>query len=170
MAVELIGPLVDDLLACAVAALSADPVGRAQISPGATVAWDDCCEGQLWVRVVSIHPTGAPYPGQDTRQNCGVLLWAANLAVGVLRCAAVVNDQGQAPSPATLTAEAHRMLADEAALSEAVRCCFAPNHEYLKTTLGAWTPLGPDGGCVGGEWALTISVDVCQCPPKEEIP
>jgi hypothetical protein len=161
VAVDVFFPALEKLLDCARQAVSPLP-GRVLVVPGAAVAWDDCCDGQLWTRLVTVLPQGAAN-GQIT-QPCGVLLWQAVLGVGVLRCAATVDDNGVAPSPAVLSAEANQMTADASALNEAIHCCFAPLPEYeRRVRIVRWDPLGPDGGCVGGEWQITVLLDNCRC-------
>lgn len=155
---------LDALLACAVADL--DPVpGRVLINPGLEVPWDDCCAGQAWVRLVSLIPSGNPFPQVDMVQGgagCGVTLWAATIGVGVLRCAAVVDDQGNAPSVAAMTADAVQQIVDMRSLEQAITCCFK-GQGYTIKVLG-WDPLGVNGGCVGGEWTIMLAVNSCGCP------
>ena len=156
-----IGPLLAATLACADAAL--DPqVGRASLYPGAEIAYDDCCDGQVWVRLISLTPAGNPTATRTTANPCGVLMWAATIGIGALRCAATLDDQGNAPTPAQLTADTHQMTADAAALSQAIQCCLTP--QVNRATILRWDPLGPSGGCVGGEWTVTVLTDNCPCP------
>lgn len=136
-------PALDDLLAAVVTALPAS-VGRAVVAPGGEVAWDDCCDGQAWVRVISVAPT--------YQARCGIVKWTISLGIGVLRCAAVLDDDGVAPSPRQITADGHEMIADMDAIAHLIQCA---DDLPLDPTLGNWTPLGPNGGCHGGEWSAT---------------
>lgn len=161
---DLIGPLLVEMLDAAKCALNPAP-GRAALYSGGSIAWDDCCKGQVWVRLIALEPhTG------DPRQNramgpCGVLAWRATIGVGVLRCAATLADNGDAPPPSVLTAETLQMTADMTALSEAVTCTIPRSIQGLmKMQVGGWGPLGPEGGCVGGEWTVQALVNTCQCP------
>lgn len=138
-------PGLDDLLKHVVDALPA-PVGRAVVAPGGSVAWDDCCDGQAWVRVVSVEPS--------YQARCGIVRWTVTLGIGVLRCAAVLNDDGVAPSPRQITADGHEMIADMDAIAHLFQCNDLP----LDPLLGNWTPQGPNGGCHGGEWAATVTL------------
>lgn len=154
---DLIYPLLTKALDCAVAALDPPPE-RVAVYPGNEVAWDDCCDGQVWSRLVSLAPTGSTTTQQA---RCGVVLWLVTLAVGSLRCAAVVDEQGHAPLPTALSADSEQMALDCSALMVALECCLAPQVASLRM-LG-WAPLGPQGGCVGGEWTFTVLMDNCQC-------
>jgi len=160
MATDLLGPLMAAVLAEALAALT-EPVGRVSLYPGADVAWDDCCEGQLWVRVAETTPTGSG-PQAGTRQPCGVHLWQVLLGIGVMRCAAVVKDDGTPPTPAELTADTLAMTQDRADIEEAIKCGVAPLTEQMHFV--RWDPLGPQGGCVGGEWLFFVKMGTCSCP------
>jgi hypothetical protein len=171
---DVIGQIMVAVLACAEQALTAAdrPAGRVLIAPGGPPAWDECCDGFLYVRLVTMFPTagGAPFPQQDTRPgNCKPALIASTLALGVLRCASVVSDEGKAPTPEVLTAEALGVTADASILLQAIKCCvaeMAQDQDSLveQSLLGAWSPAGPDGGCVGGEWQLTVGHGTCGCP------
>jgi hypothetical protein len=153
MADDLIHPVLLGMLGCAATALHPPP-GRALVSPG-PVAWDDCCDGQVWVRLVSL----APIPAAT--QPCGVTMWQANIAVGVLRCASVLDDQGVAPPAARITAEAGMVSQDATNLAHAIQCCMCPLAERIN--ISNWVSLGPEGGCVGGEWMLTALIPNCRC-------
>jgi hypothetical protein len=164
---DLISPLLFGLLDCAVASL--DPVpARAIVNPG-EVAWDECCEGQVWTRLVSIVPSGVPFPATDTAQQCGVLMWAATVGLGVLRCAAVQDDQGNPPSASAISATGLQQAMDAQALMDALSCCWPPLAQR-RAKIATWTPLGPAGGCVGGEWTVQVMVDNCRCPVVEPVP
>src|SRR3546814_11437741 len=81
------------LLLCANGALeeAGVPVGKAFLNPGATVPDDDCCAGQLAVRVIERYPSRT-FPAIDTTAtNCNPLFWAVQLGVSVLLCAPTVD-------------------------------------------------------------------------------
>lgn len=155
---DLVGPLLERIATQVAAQMNPRP-RRVEVAPGAQVAWDECCEGLLWSRLVSMSPSGAPYPQQDQVQKCGVAIWAATIGVGILRCASVVDDNGEAPTAAALTREALQMTADMATIEQALRHEMVPALSYLKVQ--RWEPLGPSGGCVGGEWQIIVGVNVC---------
>ena len=153
--------LLDGVLTAADDAL--DPAaGRVLVAPGAEVAWDACCEGsgQLWVRVVSVTDAGAVQPvrvlADGTR--CALPGWVVTVGVGVLRCSPVVDDRGRAPSADALTENASQLLADMDALAGVIVCAGLQGWSDL-----LWTPLGPEGGCAGGEWTFDVRLPSCPC-------
>lgn len=162
---DLFAEVMQTLLGCANQALidCGRPVGRAFLAPGSQVAWDDCCDGQLWVRMINVFPSGRPFPAVDSVQPCGIAVLAVQLAVGVVRCAAVVDDNGNAPTPEELTADTLAQSADASILLSAIQCCDLPTTTDKLIRVGTWTPSGPQGGCVGGEWTLTLGVGNCGC-------
>lgn len=171
---DIIGQIMVDVLTCASDALTDEgrPVAREILTPGELPAWDECCDGFLYVRLITMYPTAgqsAPFPQQDTRPgNCKPIMMASQLGIGVLRCAAVVDDNGKAPTAATLTTEARGMTKDASIILSAIKCCIAPMVDadgslVQQVVLGSWLPLGPEGGCTGGEWTLTVAHGTCGC-------
>lgn len=124
--------------------------GRSIVAPGASVAWDDCCDGQLWARVVSISPV---FQGTTNGVKCPVA-YDFTLGVGVIRCVSTVNERGKPPSAKQITADGNAGLRDMRELADILQS-YRPV-DALTTRLGIWTPLGPDGGCAGGEWTMTM--------------
>jgi hypothetical protein len=128
------------------------------------VAWDGCECGQVWVRLISIAPaTGRRTSSFTSVLPCGVELWTVEVGIGVLRCAATLDDSGRAPSAAALTADTLQMTQDQANLSAAIQCEMSHIWQVDRLSPVSWLPLGPDGGCVGGEWRVTTLVDNCRC-------
>lgn len=145
------------------------PVNRLFVAPGIAAAWDDCCDrspdgdGQAWVAVERVYPTD-PFPLEVVEpMRCGPSEYAAALAVGVLRCAHTVDDRGRSPSAEKVTGDAEEVARDRQAALTAILCGFLPDADPGTWQLGQWTPLGPDGGCVGGLWRLTVAVGPCPC-------
>lgn len=149
------------------------PVCRAFLAPGAQVPWDTCCdcgsgaEGQAWVAVERMYPANGL--AQDTSpQRCHPREYAADVVVGILRCAHTVDDQGNAPAASVVSADAEKVARDRKILRDALLCGFVGEEgDPGEFRLGVWQPLGPGGGCVGGAWSATIAVPACRC---EEIP
>lgn len=153
-------PALSALLSTAYDHLAVKP-GRTILAPGAQVAWDDCCDGQMWVRVVSVTPAYQTSRSGNVASACAPVRWDVVLGLGILRCAAVLDDDGNAPTAKAISADAATMVSDMGALADAVIC-----HEHLdleRVVLGAWSPQGPQGGCHGGEWSVTARVLVCGC-------
>lgn len=151
------------------------PVCRAFLAPGQQVPWDTCCEcpsgseGQAWVAVERMYPV-APFPQQDAgAQRCHPTEYAADIVVGILRCAHTVDDQGNAPAAAVVTGDAAKVARDRKIILDTLLCDFLDDDADPGTfRLGAWTPLGPGGGCVGGSWSATIAVPACRCAEISE--
>lgn len=126
-----------------------DPVpSTVVVAPGAEVAWDDMC-GQAWVRVVSAAP-------RYVRQTSCPFALVLTLGIGVIRCVATINDAGEPPSAAQVTADGKVMGDDMWGLYRALSC-FVPEGAE-KASLTSWTPLGPLGMSAGGEWAMEVWV------------
>jgi len=159
---DLIGPILHDIVEQSRLALSPVPSRVNYVAPGNDVAWDACCDGQLSGRIVSINP----HVGTQARSSspCGVLYWDVLLAVGILRCVDVVDDQGTAPSTLELDRDGQQMLWDAQALQQVILC-----HDKVKQ-INAWVPQGPQGGCAGGEWTFLVTVGVCPCDPPVATP
>ncbi|MBE3130028.1 MAG: hypothetical protein IMZ54_04815 [Acidobacteria bacterium] len=125
------------------------------LNPGIDVAWDVCCGGQLWIRVVRMHPVN-PLPSKAFPSSaCGYPL-GVQIAIGVIRCQTGLEilDTPE-PKPAQfdtfgtqLTGDAEQMLLDMAAIYRVL--CEAG------IMIDQWNPLGPKGGCYGGEWTAWL--------------
>lgn len=153
MAQDLIRPVAQSYLDDAQRFLT-KRVGRVVMSPGNLPAWDDCCEGQLYVRVVSVAPVvQSPRPAGSV--FCGVLAFQVTLALGVIRCAATMNDQGIPPSAVQVSNDGWQMTQDLADLEQAMLC-----NDNTHTVIG-WQPQGVEGGCHGGEWQFNVRVNTC---------
>lgn len=157
---------VRDQLAAADAA-----VVRWFLAPGASPPWDDCCattggrEGQAWVALTRFYPAG-PFPAQDTgAARCDPSEYAADITVGVLRCARTVDDKGNPPTGGKVTDDAVKVGRDRHLVLAAILCGgLLADDDPGSFRLGGWTPLGPQGGCVGGAWTFTLAVPPCPCP------
>lgn len=172
---DLIWPQALGLLACldgAMGRYAAMPC-RSFVAPGGPPAWDVCCEcdatheGQAWVQIGDVAPTDNFPTPQTGAMICPPAEWAVSLTVAILRCAHSVNDSGEPPSAAQMTGDAEKVQRDRAIIDEAIRCCFLADAEGGTYSIGAWTPLGPIGGCVGGQQTLTIAAATCRCTTPE---
>lgn len=173
---ELWGQLVA-LLECLEGTLDANdaPAIRAFIAPGGSPAWDVCCvedgaEGQAWIQVVEVAPTDAFPTPQTGVMRCDFGEWSVTVNVGVLRCASTVDDNGSPPDADTLTEEAWKVQRDRVLIDSAIRCCFlgGDDPDIEAFVIGSWTPLGPGGGCVGGQQQLQFTSRRCGCGTDHE--
>lgn len=120
--------------------------------PGDVVDLGDC-PTLAFVNVLRQYPTMA-FPDETQ----GVAICGAPRVVlaqlGVARCSTAFSDDGPAgPSEDRLEFEADRLLDDAnrlyAAACRAAKC--ADDHDLIDAhTVGAWTPVGPEGGVVSG--------------------
>lgn len=137
---ELIGVVFDGLT---------EKPGRSVVAPGENVAWDDCCNGQLSVRIQGVEPL---FQGNN---GCPVG-YVLTLGISVVRCVATVDDRGRPPSAEQVTMDGHRTTRDMREIANAIQC-WRPVDAHV-SRLGGWRPLGPSGMCAGGEWTMTLKV------------
>lgn len=153
---EMVETSLADLAADASIALDPTPGRTIYAAPGMSVAHDDCCDGQVWARLVSIGPLPNADPAKRPGMHpCAMPHFLATIELGVIRCAAVMGNNGKAPSPRQITQDGQQGIADMATLLGVLRC--TPDLR----SLGAWTPVGPEGGCHGGYWTVTKLLTNC---------
>lgn len=127
----------------------------AALVPGAIVDWGGCgqCEsgacGMVYVRVETMFRSFT-FPEPSLELGCGAPL-AMQLRVGVLRCLSIDSQGGL--DDAESTEAALVALTDALAVRRALACLSGD------VVLGTYDPLGPQGGCVGGEWQVTVDLD-----------
>lgn len=129
------------------------------LAPGTSAAWDDCCAGRLWVRVVGVDADERPAGRTRAAAMCKVTEWRVRLEVAVIRCVATINDQGVPPSARQMGEDEAMLLRDMGEMQAALQDAELPRDSWL--TLGSWSPLGPDGGCAGGQWIVTVTLPDC---------
>ena len=158
MTPDLLVRLTQEILDCACSALEKTACGcpcHAFVASGA-VAWDRCCaDGQLWVGVDRVYAYGGQFPAPAGVTTCVPPL-AADLSIGILRCAPTMSDQGDPPSAEALTASAAQVNEDAYVLMNGVMCCLAEHGRARPFVIGGQRPLGPAGGCVGSSLAVTV--------------
>lgn len=119
--------------------------------------------------------------GRDTNGQCNTLLWAqvlriyrartfpmeelvgtpcggirvVQVQVGLARCAALPDENGNPPDPADLEREALVLLDDarrlELSLCQAAKAIGPTGRDVSgQVVIGAWEPVGPEGGVVSG--------------------
>lgn len=161
---DLLTPILSLMLAKAQVALeeAGRPASRVLLSPGENAAWDECCQGQLWVRLASILPQ-VDQRGIGASVPCGVMWWVATIELGILRCAASLDSRGNAPSASAISSDAVGTWQDAQVLQRVFLC------DAATRSIISWVPLGTDGGCTGGAWTYTMKLDTCGCAPDEAI-
>lgn len=139
---------------------SPKPVRVIYLAPGEQIVWDsteDCRGGQLTARLSALtpHRTGGTRPANFS--PCTIDYWTATIEITLLRCAATVDNQGQAPSAATLTGDGLRGASDLGIILRALT-----KLEFIDN-ITQWTPQGPQGGQFGNAWFFTMKLDATPC-------
>lgn len=154
--------LLDAFLAQIEIAYDDEPNIRCVAQPGENLITDWCAGScaMAYVRVASLGVSTTGFPETDVAGGRGGPL-AATFHLGVARCVAMMDEQGNPPAPEQQTAEARQFLTDAQTLRRVVACTILEQrpHLYTKTVgLGTWTPQGPEGGCAGGYWPVSTRV------------
>jgi hypothetical protein len=123
---------------------------------GVTSDWFGECEdggpcGMGWVRLITAYPSTTVGQANTATGNCGKGL-GLDIEVGILRCTSVSLPEDVEVEENEALERTEEVLADMLALREAITCCSdLPSSDFI---LGAWSPMGPLGGLVGGVWTL----------------
>lgn len=153
---------------CSVLATTSNPPGICALRAGNQAiqdmgpTFDECCEGQAYVRITGFTPTGLqqdPFPAGMEDQivpACGIPAWSLHFEVGIFRC---MDAEGGLSSSQWANIAAQQML-DAKSIRLAI-CCFIAERELKTTAVGSWVPQGPEGGCIGGTMPLSIEVLNC---------
>lgn len=158
-----------DATSTAVAPLPQGIPRRLIIAEGGQVAWDECCDGMAWVAWTN-SAVGLALDNLDVDQRArcghGVIV---TLRIGILRCAAELNDDGF-PSAAAMNASAAIRSSDAWAVLNAIACALSENQldnlgdslgtpgAYIDASILGQDPLGPEGGCVGSEITVRVLI------------
>lgn len=137
---------------------AAGPPCACLVLPGEQVIADYCCEcdsgvGMAWVRLSRLFQTRS-FPQPITEAPCPPGFQAADLEVGVLRCAAASDEDGGPPSPHALAWDAAVVMDDAAAVMDTLACCLPSG---LPRIVGEWRP-SQGGGCTGGSATVTVQL------------
>lgn len=131
--------------------LSVKP-GRSVIAPGVETVWDDCCSGQLAVRLAGSRIV-------YSKDICPIAL-ENTIEVELVRCVASLEDDGEAPSENVVTADALQILKDMRELGCALQNYDPTDKQVHRVLLSEYTPTPLEGGCGGGKWSLTMRTGI----------
>jgi hypothetical protein len=153
-------PLLEQLAGCLCKTISDSSLPEpcfCGIVPGA-VAYDYCqpcgerC-GMAYVTVTGITPLQENIPRSSAARSCHVQM-QVTIGVGIIRCAPQGGDYGAPPTMEAQLAASQLQMDDMYAARRAIMCCFDGDY-----SIGGWTPVGPEGGCLGGEWTVIVDTD-----------
>jgi hypothetical protein len=116
---------------------------------------DECCEGAAFIRVTNVYPsTTLPNPSVDP-VRCALPL-AVQFELSMWRCAATGTIQVP-PSQADWDTVNLELLDDRVSMMNAI-CCFIGQRDPGSTTVGTWTPVEVQGGCVGSQMTIDVAL------------
>lgn len=151
----------------AVAAVLDPAICRAVVMPG-NIAWDDCECGLLAVTIARTFLSDVfPEPqAEPVGIGCDAVYEVSEFLLDVVRCAPSPVETGQgdiAPAVEALEAAAQQMSQDAVDTLNAVSTllCRMKNdlpEEIVDFLIGQQTAAGPEGGCVGTELHVMVSL------------
>lgn len=103
--------------------------------------------GMAWVRLEGIQPL----EGESAAPGCPQPL-TAFIEMGIVRCSQTSVSGRSLPGEDDHLRETLIALEDIQIMRRAIACC------ELRTTVMNYTPMGPEGGCVGGTWNLLVDI------------
>lgn len=110
-------------------------------------------DGMAWVRIAQAYPATGVGLAAQRPGVCGVGT-GYDIEVGSMRSITVTEE---APEATEVLAWVEQQDADMNALRRAIQCGVVLNQkDYI---LGNFTPIGPQGGMVGGAWTVFVMVD-----------
>lgn len=138
-----------NLVTCFGGVVSGDGVDMSEIGESGAM-W--------WVRLANLTVTAPGGEGNGTPACKPVFL--ANVGVGYATCYPI-NEDGRAMSEEQQLASSDLVHAAMMALYRAMACCdwYATGSGIGRIAVVTWTPSGPNGGVLGGEWLLQIEID-----------
>lgn len=143
------------------AGLSTKP-DRHGVVPG-EIAWDGCDCGLLAVTVRTVFLSDA-FPRQATENvstQCRSAYEVAEIVVQIVRCVPGPGDNGDPPSPATLSTAAQTWAQDAGELLSAVNtlvCQMVEAEQIVDGIIRQLTSQGPEGLCGGSELSVLIGL------------
>lgn len=129
------------------------------IHPGDTTIADygtESCGGMSWLRLVGANTT-ANFPSSNVTVNNCAYEMAFSAEVGILRPGVLPDVNGvneiDLPSDTERYDEAALQLKDMMAMKRALAAVGRDMDNFI---IQAYTPIGPDGGIVGGTWSFVF--------------
>lgn len=113
---------------------------------------DGC--GQAWVRLTTGYPSGNVGVADLTPGNCNKGL-GIDIEIGITRCFPIIESGGNVTEDVMLGA-VQLQIADMLTMQQAILCCTSVDREDV--VVGQYTPMGPEGGVVGGSWVISMGI------------
>lgn len=143
---------------------------RSIVVAGTNPAWDECCPGQLTVRLARVFITG-DFPNEQpprAQPGCGVGSLAGEYLVEVALCSPAADGEGNAPPAQAVDDHARRTLTHALAVLRGLMCWAASRREsdpFAGSALArSLEPIGEQGACVGYFVRVLVELaDPCPC-------
>lgn len=160
IAANLIFDTLTDLATCLCAQIITDGLPETcycGLIPGEAPAvgyFGDCeNNGVAYVRLANAYPSKSIGQQDLSVSNCGSVM-GLDIEVGILRMMTVGDEDGNMPTAGEILEATQLQVADMLTMRRAVECCLQPE-DYV---MGSYTPVGPDGGILGGSWEVNLQV------------
>lgn len=127
--------------------LSVKP-GRSVIAPGVEAVWDDCCNGQLSLRLAGSQMV-------YNKDRCPLAI-DHTFEVEIVRCVATLDDQGKPPAEYEITHDALSILRDVREIGCALSNYEPSDRAVQRFNLNEYIPGNLEGGCGGGKWTVSV--------------
>lgn len=129
------------------------------VVPGSAMIADyggeDCDEvgcGSGWVRLAAMYPSQTVGIADQSLGNCGIGI-GVDIEVGLVRCFGMDE---QPPTEEEVLEATMLQMADAETVRKAIQCCgILRRPDYI---LGQYTPIGPQGGLLGGSWIVHVGL------------
>lgn len=149
----------------ALEACGSEPIDASYVAAG-LIAWDTCC-GLLVAAPERVYRS-AEFPIEGTTDYvCESSFLVVDVLVLLLRCVPTINERGQPPAPATLSAAYENVLRDAAVIWNTVVGELPEGWQRATVDQGF---VGAQGGCVGVETRLSVGLAQSVWCPCEEVP
>jgi hypothetical protein len=133
------------------------------VMPGSAVAFDycnQCDQGMAWTRVAEVVPVVSAQ--QTTPGVSCASAWEATVELGMIRGAKLPAESPLGDDWVLPDAVEQWMMADQQFEEMGVMYRAVCNVEFEKATGPAtatsYSPVGPEGGCIGGVWLVTVGL------------
>jgi hypothetical protein len=156
------------LLACLTVAVqaAANPPANIQFLPGQqagedlSIYRDLCCEATAYVRVTTLYPSFQEFPAPDSLATpCQQQATALGYEVGIMRCVPTGSLE-EIPTAEQWRAAHEQSMIDAKSIYKAI-CCYQGVYNLDAMLVGAWNPIGPQGGCLLGAVSFTHQIAGC---------